>query len=290
MQIRRPIVAGRFYPGDKASCVAEIDQCLRERKITEPLPDIVVGGIVPHAGWTFSGSLAALVFSAIKQCHEEVATFVICGAAHSYYGQAPAVYHQGGWSTPLGQTDIDEELAEKVINTGKALPDINAHGFEHSIEVQIPFVRHLFPQSKILPIVVPPTMEAVTLGEELGRIIDSEEKKIVCIGSTDLTHYGPGYGFTPVGSGPEALDWAEKQNDKLFIEAALKMKPQELLTDAAEHQHSCGPGAAAVVIAAAKQLGIKEGKLLAYTNSNKIMKEKMHTGSSDSVGYAAIIF
>jgi AmmeMemoRadiSam system protein B len=290
MQIRKAIVAGQFYPGRKEACVAEIDQCLNERTITQELPETIVAGVVPHAGWVFSGSLAALVFSAIKKQHKSVDTFVIFGAAHGYYGQTPAVYNEGGWSTPVGQIDIDEDLAHQVLSTGKAISDISTHGFEHSIEVQVPFIQHLFPKAKILPIIAPPSNEAISLGEEVGQIINRAGKKIVCIGSTDLTHYGPRYDFTPMGTGAEGTEWAEKVNDKEFIDAALKMDPQALLADSVAHQHSCGPGAAAAAIAAAKKLGKIEGVLLAYTNSNEVMKEKMSSTSSDSVGYAAIIF
>jgi AmmeMemoRadiSam system protein B len=290
MQTRKAIVAGQFYPGHKEACLAEIDQCLHERAISKELPQTIAAGIVPHAGWVFSGSLAALVFSAVKQRHEKVDTFVIFGAAHGYYGLTPAVYNEGEWNTPIGQIDIDKELALAVLKTEKAACDIGAHGFEHSIEVQVPFLQHLFPEAKILPIIVSPSNKAISLGQEVGQIIKQMRKKIVCIGSTDLTHYGPRYGFTPMGTGEEATEWAGKVNDKQFIDTALKMDPQTLLTDSAEHQHSCGPGAAAATIAAAKKLGKTEGLLLAYTNSNQVMKEKMQSTSSDSVGYAAIVF
>ncbi|MHC4758930.1 MAG: AmmeMemoRadiSam system protein B [Planctomycetota bacterium] len=290
METRRAIVAGQFYPGQKGSCLAEIENCLHERAISAELPETIIAGIVPHAGWIFSGSLAALVFSAIKQKHEDIDTFVIFGAAHGCYGQTPAIYNQGSWSTPMGHIGIDEELAQEVLETGLALSDLSAHGHEHSIEVQIPFIQHLFPESKIVPIIVPPSSEAISLGSELGQIIDKIDKKVICIGSTDLTHYGPRYGFTPMGTGEKGTEWAGEVNDRKFIDAALKMNSQALLVDSLEHQNSCGPGAASATIAAAKTIGKREGRLLAYTNSNEVMKEKMHSSSSDSVGYAAIIF
>ena len=179
MQIRKAIVSGQFYPGSKEACLAEIDQCLHERDISQELPQAIVAGIIPHAGWVFSGSLAALVFSAIKQQHENVDTFVIFGAAHGYYGQMPAIYNEGGWSTPIGQIGIDEELAQEVLKTGNARSDINAHGFEHSIEVQVPFVQHLFPEAQMLPIIVPPSKEAISLGQDIGQIINQTEKRTV---------------------------------------------------------------------------------------------------------------
>jgi len=288
---RSPVVAGQFYPDEHDSCVAEINQCLEEATISESMPETIVAGIVPHAGWTFSGSLAALVFSAIKRQHEKVNTFVIFGATHGYFGQLPAVYDSGSWITPLGEVAIDQELADAVLKSGAAVSNVNAHSSEHSIEVQVPFIQYLFGGAKILPILVPPGEQAIALGITVGDIIKADErKKIVCIGSTDLTHYGPRYGFTPMGTGRQALQWADSVNDKEFIDLALKLQSQDLLTSAIEKCNACGPGAAAAVVAAAKRLGSERGLLLAHTNSNEVMLRKMGTTSTDSVGYAAIIF
>ena len=291
MQKRKSIVAGQFYPGQHDSCVDEINECLDARTLSEPLPETIVAGIVPHAGWTFSGSLAALVFLAIKQQHEKVHTFVIFGAAHGYFGQSPAVYDRGSWITPLGEVAIDEELADAVLSASPVVSDASAHRAEHSIEVQVPFIQYLFPGAKILPIIVPPREQAVALGKSIGQIINKDEhKKIVCIGSTDLTHYGPRYGFTPMGVSEDALKWADSVNDKKFIDLALKLEPERLLASAAENCNACGAGAAAAAIAAAKQIGKTEGLLLVHANSNEVMLRKMGTTSADSVGYAAIVF
>ena len=291
MQKRKPIVAGQFYPGQHDPCIDEINECLDARTLSESLPATIVAGIVPHAGWTFSGSLAALVFSAIKQQHEKVHTFVIFGAAHGYFGQSPAVYDRGSWITPLGEVIVDEELADDVLSAGPSISDLNAHRAEHSIEVQVPFIQYLFPGAKILPIIVPPKEHSISLGKSVGKVIKKDEhKKIVCIGSTDLTHYGPRYGFTPMGVSTDALKWADSVNDQKFIDLALELEPERLLASAAENCNACGPGAAAAAIAAAKCLGKTEGLLLAHTNSNEVMLRKMGTTSADSVGYAAIVF
>jgi hypothetical protein len=290
MQTRRPIVAGQFYPHRRADCIDEINEYLNEASFSGSLPDEVVAGIVPHAGWTFSGLPAVMVFSAVKQRHKNVDTFVIFGAAHSYYG-SPAMYYKGAWLTPLGEAVIDEDLAQAILNSGTAFSDPDAHDSEHSIEVQVPFVQHLFPDAKILPIVVPPSREAISLGEAVGGIVAGEKnKKIICIGSTDLTHYGPRYGFTPVGTGAKALRWASEINDKKFIDLALKLDAAGLLTSAAENYNACGGGAAAAAVAAASKLGKTKGVLLAHTNSNEVMLKKMGTSSTEAVGYAAIVF
>jgi AmmeMemoRadiSam system protein B len=290
MQTRKPIVAGQFYPGQRASCIAEINECIHEGKSSASLPETIVAGIVPHAGWTFSGSLAAMVFSAIKQRHDKVDTFIIFGAAHGYYGQKPAVYEKGSWLTPLGEAAVDEELAEIVLKTGVAVPDTSAHQDEHSIEVQVPFIQHLFAGAKILPVLTPPNELAIPLGEAMGDITKQQQKKITLIGSTDLTHYGPRYGFAPMGTGAKALKWASDVNDKEFIDFALKLDAMDLLTSAAGKLNACGPGAAAATVAAAKKLGKTKGLLLAHTSSNIVMLEKMGAPSEDAVGYAAIVF
>jgi AmmeMemoRadiSam system protein B len=290
MQTRKPIVAGQFYPGQHRSCVDEINECLLLEKLTEQLPETIVAGIVPHAGWTFSGQLAAMVFAAIKQRHDKVDTFIIFGAAHGYYGSSPAVYDKGSWLTPLGEVAVDEELAEAVLKTDAGIADTSAHQDEHSIEVQVPFVQHLFADAKILPILTPPSKQSISLGEVIGDIIKQQKRKIVCIGSTDLTHYGPRYGFTPMGTDANALQWASGVNDKEFIDLALKLQPQKMLASAAENYNACGAGAAAAAVAAAGKLGKTKGLLLAHTNSNEVMLQKMGYTSAEAVGYAAIVF
>jgi hypothetical protein len=291
MQTRKPIVAGQFYPAQHDACVNEIKECREAGTLSESLPETIVAGIVPHAGWVFSGSLAAMVFSAIKKQHEKVHTFVIFGATHGYFGQSPAVYDAGSWITPLGEVTIDEELADAIVDNAVTVSDSMAHRSEHSIEVQVPFIQYLFSGTKILPILVPPNEQAIALGISVGDFISRHEhKKIVCIGSTDLTHYGPRYGFTPMGTGAEALQWAGDVNDREFIDLALKLEPQGILASAAENYNACGAGAAAAAVAVAKKLGRTEGVMLAHTNSNEVMLRRMGTTSADSVGYAAIIF
>ena len=291
MQKRKPIVAGQFYPGRHDQCVEEINQCLGEVTLNKPLPDTIVAGIVPHAGWAFSGATAATVFSAIKQIHPTVHTFVIFGAAHGYLGQPPAVYDKGVWSTPLGEIAIDEGLANAILESKTAISDREAHDSEHSMEVQVPFIQYLFPDAQIVPILTPPSEQAIRLGEIVASIIVSdEERKIVCLGSTDLTHYGPRYGFVPMGAGKEGLKWATEVNDKQFIDFALKLQPDKMLESAAENYNACGAGAAAATVAVAKTLGKTKGVLLAHTNSNEIMLRKMGATSRESVGYAAIVF
>jgi AmmeMemoRadiSam system protein B len=255
---------------------------------------------VPHAGWTFSGALVALVFAAIKRRRGTVGTFVICGAAHGYFGSQPAVDGSDAWETPLGTTKIDDSFRQVLLDRGAVVADSSVHRHEHSIEVQVPFIQHLFPDARIVPIIVPASESALGLGKALADVSlahsglepgkSSNPPSLVFIGSTDLTHYGPRYGFTPMGIGSEALHWATEVNDRQFIDLALDLEPQRLLANALENGNACGPGAAAAILAAARQLGAKKGILLAHTNSNEVMLREMGTSSRDSVGYAAIVF
>ncbi len=290
MQIRKPVVAGQFYPGDRDSCLAQIRQCLPSQPIEETLPEPLVAGLVPHAGWTFSGPLAALVFAAVQQQRLHLDAFVICGAAHSYFGPEPAVDGSDAWETPLGRTTLDESLRQALLDSGTVVADSSAHRYEHSIEVQVPFIQHLFPDAQILPIIVPPNEMAIPLGEALADRLAAAGSSIVCIGSTDLTHYGPRYGFTPMGVGADALAWANNVNDRQFVDLAVSLEPERLLANAIENGNACGPGAAAAVVTAARKLGARQGILLAHTNSNEIMLRDMGTAGRDSVGYAAIVF
>ncbi|MHC4215522.1 MAG: AmmeMemoRadiSam system protein B [Planctomycetota bacterium] len=287
---RKPAVAGQFYSGG-AECLGDLKQCLPAEAIDVDLPEPIVAGIVPHAGWVFSGNMAGLVFVSIKQTCKEVDTFVIFGAAHRYFDSRAAVYDHGSWLTPLGEIGIDEELAGAIANMDCVEANPDAHRDEHSIEVQIPFVQHLFGAAKIVPIIVPASASAVELGRQIGGIIaDSKDKNIICIGSTDLTHYGPGYGFCPAEAGVDGPRWAKEVNDREFIDLALKMEAPKLLERALETGNACGPGAAAAVVAVAAKLGRTKGVLLGHTHSNEVMKAKFGRSSSDSVGYAGIVF
>jgi AmmeMemoRadiSam system protein B len=290
MQIRKPVVADEFYPGDRETCLAEIRKCLPAEVPQGDGPAAPVGGLVPHAGWRFSGALAALVLATIKHRRGTVGTFIICGAAHRYFGVTPAVDGSDAWDTPLGRTEIDPALRQAVLDSGTAQTDSAAHRHEHSIEVQVPLIQHLFPDARILPIIVPANNSALPLGEALAQVAPAAGRTVICLGSTDLTHYGPYYNFIPMGVGSEALHWASEVNDRQFIDLALSLEPERLLANALENGNACGPGAAAAVVAAAKRLGASKGTLLAHTNSNEVMLREMGTAGRDSVGYAAIIF
>lgn len=290
MEIRKPAVAGQFYEAGSEQCIAEVEQYIDCWRIDVELPEKISGGIVPHAGWAFSGDLAGAVFSSIEKINKQVDTFVIFGAAHRYIGHRAVVYDTGRWISPIAEIEIDEDLAAKIIATDCAAADKISHIQEHSIEVQVPFIQYLFPKAKLVPILVPCSGLAVVLGEETADIIRDEDKDIVCIASTDLTHYGPRYGFCPEGVGDEAIRWAKEVNDAGFIDLALQMKASQLLEGAEENASACGPGASAGLVSCMKRLGKKKGVLLGHTNSNEVLERKYHQRSEESVGYAGIVY
>ncbi len=289
MNIRMPAVAGRFYEATARSCRDHIGQLLPAETVRTDLSHIIAG-IVPHAGWVFSGNLAAMVFASIQQ-RQTVDTFVLFGAMHSVHGREGLLFETGAWQTPLGQAAIDETLAEAILYQGPGLirPDRKSHEYEHSIEVQVPFIQYLFPDARIVPILVGPVEEAPDIGRAVARAIGKNALNVVCIASTDLTHYGPGYGCTTMGTGPEGIRWAKETNDKFFIELALKFQADRLVDAANTHANACGGGAVAAAVAAAAALGAKKAELLAHTTSAEVMVRDFGQTARDSVGYAAIV-
>jgi AmmeMemoRadiSam system protein B len=261
--IRRPAVAGQFYAGTRRECLAEINECLPKGPLSMALPETIVAGIVPHAGWVFSGDLAAMVFAAIKQIKQEPDTFILFGAAHGCCDMCPVIFPEGAWETPLGQIEIDAELTSQLIALG-ARPDAQAHRHEHSIEVQVPFIQHLFPKAKLVAAIMPPASNGYEcdFGHKVGTLLKTKRINAVCIASTDLTHYGPRYGFAPKGTDSNGIHWAHSTNDMDFINHALHMDAEHLLQSSLEHENACGPAGAAAAIAAAKALGRTQGYLL----------------------------
>lgn len=287
MTVRKAFRAGSFYPADEYSCRRQIEECLGSYQPgTEP--EQLVAGIVPHAGWMFSGPTAAKVFKSLEE-KSSPETFLIFGAVHVWgIGREASMFADGAWETPCGIAKIDEELAEAILvfAPDNVVSDASAHNREHSIEVQIPFIQYLFPEAKILPIMVNPGKQAVELGQKIGKLLSEQNKQIVVLGSTDLTHYGPGFGFTPFGVGIDSLE-PMKENDRHIIELATDMKAENVIIEAEQHRNACGAGAIAATVAAAKELGAIRGYLLDHTTSQDVMPDRP---ALDFVGYAGIIF
>ncbi|MCX5655774.1 MAG: AmmeMemoRadiSam system protein B [Planctomycetota bacterium] len=291
MMVREPVVAGRFYPATREECLRHI-AALMPKTPFEGGPERPVAGIVPHAGWFFSGETALAVLGAIS-AKRTPKTFVIFGAVHTGGVRHSAVFPSGGWQTPLGLAQIDERLAGEILarGTGLVADDPQAHEDEHSIEVQVPLVQHLAPEAKIVPIAVLPDEKAAAVGRLVGEVIRSLGADAVCLGSTDLTHYGSPYGFTPMGHGEAGVRWMRQENDRRMLDLMAALDADAVVAEARTHWNACGAGAVAATLAAARQLGAARGHVVRYTTSYDVMRER--TGRTDAeaaVGYGGVVF
>jgi hypothetical protein len=183
---------------------------------------------------------------------------------------------------------IDDALAAALLGLlhGLVIDWPAAHAQEHSIEVQLPFIQHLFPDARILPVAVPPLDTAPEVGRQVAQVARTLGRRAVAVGSSDLTHYGPRYGMAPAGTGQAALDWTHA-NDRALLDLAVQLRAEEIVPEARVHHNACGAGAIAAAIAFAVELGATQGTLLHYTTSHEVMP----TGRpSDMVGYGAVAF
>lgn len=279
---RRPC-ARAFYPGD-------LKRDLERFLETHP-PDAggarVNAGIVPHAGWVFSGAVAARVLATL--CRPTPPDcFVLLGAVHRWGVERASLYPRGSWTTPLGALAVDEERGRRLLDAlGEDLvPAPEAHADEHSIEVQLPMIAHLAPEATILPIALPPSEGAAPFGEALARWVADEPGRVAVVASTDLTHYGRRYGFAPAGEGEAARVWMEA-NDRRILDLALALKAEEIVPEAEAHHNACGAGAMAAAVAFARSRGATEGRLLDHVTSHDVMPDPVFTMA---VGYGGIVF
>ncbi|MBU4374622.1 MAG: MEMO1 family protein [Euryarchaeota archaeon] len=262
--MRTPAVSGQFYPRSKNDLNREISQCLAG---VPPCEKDVLGAVVPHAGYIYSGNTAAYVYSVLPKAD----TFVLLGPNHTGYGSQVSVSSET-WSTPLGEVSADNEFI-------KALPrniidmDENAHKYEHSIEVQLPFLQHRFREFSIVPVCMGMQDEetALDVGMELAEAARKVNKKLVIIASSDFTHYMP--------------DKVARENDAYYIQSILDMDISGFYRRLYERNASvCGYGAIAAMLAATKALGAKKAALLKYSTSGDTTRDLAAV-----VGYAGII-
>jgi AmmeMemoRadiSam system protein B len=283
MRLRRTAFAGSWYPDDERSCRRQIEHFLGETFAAVDLPCPPQAGIVPHAGWFFSGAVACRVIQALGE--DATPDVVVVFGMHMHPGQRPVIMDRGGWETPLGHLPIAENLAayltERLSFTIENPEDPNR---DNTIELQLPFIRHFFGEVPIIPIGVPPSDLALRVAHTVVAGAHDLGLELKIVGSTDLTHYGPNYGFTRHGSDAAAVAWVKENNDRRFIEAALALNPEEVIEGGLQHQNACCSGAAAATIRAARDLGVSRGVLMAHTTSyDKVPGDSF-------VGYAGIAF
>jgi AmmeMemoRadiSam system protein B len=262
--MRAPAVSGQFYPRNKNDLDREISRCFDGVQGGEKS---VIGAVVPHAGYIYSGNTAAHIYSMLP----EADTFVLLGPNHTGHG-SPVSVSSEKWSTPLGEVGSDIEfikaLPRRIIDT-----DETAHKYEHSIEVQLPFLQHLFSDFKIVPICMGMQDEetALDVGMELAEAVRKVNKKVVIIASSDFSHYKP--------------DKVAREDDAYFIRSIIDLDIPGFYRKLYERNASvCGYGPIAAMLTASKALGAKKGTLVKYSTSGDI------TGDLAAVvGYAGII-
>ncbi len=282
MAVRRPMFHPEFYSGDPRR---QVEEFLLGFEPPEEPADLV-GGMVPHAGWPFSGRVAARVWKALA-VRARPETVIIFGAVHVPGVTENSVWSRGAWETPLGDVEVDAALAEEILRDVKvlAVEDPRAHQGEHSIEVQMPFVKALLPEAKVVPIAVPPFKHPVQLGDILGHL--SRGRRVAAVGSSDLTHYGEDrFAFAPRGTGASAHEWM-KANDRRLLDLVEGLHAEEIAPEVVSHHNACGPGALSAVTAFARARGAERGILLEHATSHEVRPEEPFRFG---VGYAGMVF
>jgi len=269
--IRNPVAAGQFYPETKIDLLNEV-KALRGKEPVEKID--AIGVVSPHAGYPYSGRVAALTLAAIRPKHN----YVIIGPNHTGLGSQFGISSCCAWKTPLGEVPINDSLAREITANSDGVikrEDIsNSH--EHSIEVQLPFLQAgSHKDFTFVPMVAAYSGAAVYdgLGRAIARAVKSLklERDTVIIASSDMTHY-------------ESQESAVKK-DTLAIEAMLKLDGAMLLERISKHGISmCGYSPAAIMLAAVKELGAKSAKLIKYETSGDVSDDY-----SSVVGYAGIV-
>ncbi len=266
MMIRKPVVAGQFYPGTASQLKTMIGAFVDEKVAKEE----VIGLVSPHAGYVYSGPVAGAVISKVKF----KGTFVIMGPNHTGMGKPLSIMTQGSWKTPLGEVEIDSELGKQILATSSHLEEDHvAHQYEHSIEVQLPFLQYFKPDIRIVPIMLAYASGTIykEIGKELAKAIKASNKGVVIMASSDMTHYEP--------------QETAREKDTQAIEAILDLNEDELLRRVDELNISmCGYAPTVSLISAAKESGATGAELVRYQTSGDT------TGDySAVVGYAGVI-
>ena len=278
MKVRPRTLPVGWYPGSGSECQSELAAFVSGVK---PLPagTKVYGGVMPHAGWYFSGSLAARVFFLAAQIKQPQVVCIFGG--HLGGNSPPLLVQDEAWETPLGDIPMATAMFGPLQQKIACRPEPPG---DNTIEIQLPMVKYFFPKSKLLAIRAPHSQQAIQLGQAVVQAAQELHLSLLAFGSSDLTHYGPNYGWAPKGYGAAAVKWVKEVNDKEYVDRALKMDATGVLQAAANDQSSCSAGATAAAISAAKAMGASQARLVDYYTSYDIRPD------SSFVGYAGILF
>ncbi len=276
MQIRTPAVAGMFYPNEKKELKKVIKECFLHNFGPGKIPPSnikkkIFGVICPHAGYMYSGPIACNSFYEISS--DLPGLFIIIGPNHWGIGSNVATMIDIKWETPLGEVEVDSEIAEEISKLTDVIEIDNfSHSREHSLEVQIPILQEIATNFKIVPIaLINQSKEiAIKVGIAVAKI--AQKNKVMIIGSSDFTHY-------------ESNEFAHEQ-DSALIEPILELDVDRFYDILHKKDISaCGYGAIASTMIACKEIGATKGELLKYATSGDISGDK-----SSVVGYGSIIF
>jgi MEMO1 family protein len=271
LQPARPaVVAGSWYPGEPAELAAEVDRYLSKVSGT-PTPDSVVGLVAPHAGLMYSGPVAAWSYRAVQGGAYDVA--VLVGPSHRVAFAGVALYPRGSFDTPLGPVAVAEDVAAALTDaTPVVRADAATHGPEHSLEMQLPFLRRVLPATPIVPLLMGYQSEDTirSLGAALASVLAG--RRALLVASSDLSHYLDAREAGAVDR--EVLDCVERF-DAEGLMALLREDPD----------HACGGGPILSVMLAARALGAGSGRVLRYADSGDVSGDKKAV-----VGYMAAAF
>jgi MEMO1 family protein len=266
VNIREPAAADRFYPGSPQK-LREMLTAFIDR---DAVPAAAWGAYSPHAGYAYSGAVAGATLSRLKMTD----TCIILGPNHTGMGKPFSIMTRGAWRTPLGEAAIDENLADKLLAASPHLEeDADAHRYEHSVEVQVPFLQYLKPDIKIVPIVIGHDEADIlqSVGRDIAGVLKETGQDALIIASGDMTHQEP--------------EKTARRKDQQAIDAILALDADSLLQKVHQmHITMCGHGPAACLIAAANELGGARAELVKYATSGETTGDYNHV-----VGYAGII-
>jgi MEMO1 family protein len=271
MYHRKPAVAGAFYSAGKNDLERSVDAYIDSAELPERDGDIV-GLISPHAGYIYSGPIAAYSFKAIKGSDYELA--VVLAPSHRARFEGASVIPEGIYETPLGDVEIDSKIGGKLMEKRGFNFLKEVHAAEHSLEVQVPFLQRVLGQFKIVPVIVGTTDLAACriIAEGLASILKEEKRKFIIVISTDLSHY---YSYDSAVS-----------KDGQFIES-LKKFDEEGIKDllASGKSEACGEGPVLTGVMLCRDLGAEGVSILKYGNSGDTAGDR-----SQVVGYLSAAF
>ncbi len=278
--IKHSQLMGRWYPSNKNECESEIKSLIEG---TETIKiDRPVGGIVPHAGWYFSGQLAARVLNVFEN-KDEIDTVILFGG-HTTQHNKTIIFDYDGFDTPLGELHCDKELLSKIKSELGSFKTEGQSNIDNTTEVQFPLIKYFMRNTKIIVLRPPLSEEAVTVGTLIGELVKDENKRIISIGSTDLTHYGPNYRFSPKGIGKDAVEWVKEKNDAEIISLFKDFKPIDAIKHAIANSSACSAGGAAASLQLSTEIGATKSTVIDYYTSYDIQP------ADSFVGYLGMVF